>query len=341
MDIRELYQKSIAPFSLSQNLLALITQINSGTDNSLAYEEFLVNDEFFIEIVFNEAFPLSLEPIKSLAQAINILGRERVRNFVFAHSTNRIFDPQADLHYKNYQTSVKLIRRALEAENTARQIKLEKPEIGFSCGLIFDFFEQAMSHDSNLKKKFEHFFENHWRHSLRTAVIANKLASSSRVKITNGRNLYAAGLLHDIGKLMLALSSPDVYQSLLLDCKLLQKKSPLNDDYEVDIENESLKIAHPELASLFLWQFEPLRELEGMAEYHHDFSLLPIRNAELNTMEVILSVADKFSLFLEQSSVLDLTTTTEILRPHIKFFRMSPSDTLDTLITLRANSTIL
>ncbi len=341
MDIRELYQKNIAPFFLNQNLLALVTQINNGTDNSQAYEDFITTEEFFIEIVFNEAFPMSNEPIKTLAQAVSTLGRERVRNFIFAHTLNRIFAPQADAHYKNYQTSVKSLRRALEGESTARQNKLEKPEIGFTCGLIFDFFEQAMFHDANLKKKFESFFENQWRHGLRTAIIATELANSSRVKITSSRNLFAAGLLHDIGKLMLASSNPETYQSLLLDCKVLQKKSPLNDDYEVDLENESLKIAHPELASLFLWQFEPLRELEGIAEYHHDFGLLPIRNAELNVMEVILSVADRLALFLDQSNVLDLSTTTEILRPHIKFFRKNPSDILDTLITLRANSTVL
>lgn len=341
MDIRELYQQNIDRFSLTPNTLALIVQINNGTDNSLAYEDFISTDEFFIETTLTEAFSLTEEPLKTIAQAVSILGRERVRNYIFAHIINRIFDAKADSHYKNYQTTVKSLRRALEAESSARQIKLEKPEIGFTCGLIFDFFEQSLFNENNLRKRYENFFETQWRHSLRTAMIATELAKEGRVKITSPRNLFAAALLHDIGKLMFAFTSPDVYQSLLLDCKVLQKKSPLNDDYEIDLENEALKIAHPEVASLFLWQFEPLRELEALAEYHHDFGFLPIRNAELNVMEVILSVADKFAFFLEQSNVLDLTTVTEILRPHTKFFRMSASDTLDTLITLRANTTVL
>ncbi|OQW51129.1 MAG: hypothetical protein A4S09_10535 [Proteobacteria bacterium SG_bin7] len=341
MIVRQLYQKSIDNFSLPPHTLILINQIDNGTDNSLAYEDFISTDEFFIETVFNEAFPMANEPIKSLAQAVSTLGRERVRNFIFAHTINRIFDSTADLNHQSYQKTTRSLRRALEAENVARNTKLEKPEIGFTCGLIFDFFEQTMISDSSLKKAFENFFESQWRHGLRTAIIATELANASRVKITSTRNLFAAGLLHDVGKLMLALGTPEGYQSVLLDCKVLQKKSPLNDSYEIDIENETLKIAHPELGSLFLWQFEPLRELEALVEYHHDFGLLPIRSADLNVIEVLVSVADRLAHFLEESDVLELTTTTEILRPHAKFFRKGPAEILDLLITLRATFSLL
>ncbi len=341
MDIRELYQKGLDRFTFNAAAMNLLTHISNGTDNSVAYEDYLATDEFFIETFLREAFPLSQEPLKTIAQAVSLLGRERSRNFTFSHLLNRIFDPKADSNFRDIQTSLKTLKRSLEAETTARQMQIEKPEIAFVAGLIFDFFELWILNEPGLKQKYTNFIENLWRHSLRSAAIAGTLGNSRRVKITGTQTAFAAALLHDSGKALLALSAPDSYPSVILDSKLLQKSSPTSDAYEVDLELESIGLAHPESASLLLWQLDPLRNLEALVEYHHEFSFLPIRNAELNTIEVLVAIADKFAFFLEHSSVLDLTTVTDIIKPHSKYFKLSPSDTLDTLITLRANSTVV
>jgi putative nucleotidyltransferase with HDIG domain len=47
-------------------------------------------------------------------------------------------------------------------------------------------------------------FEALWKHSLQTASFARKLASADRQSFRNCQTAYVAGLLHDIGKFVIA-----------------------------------------------------------------------------------------------------------------------------------------
>jgi putative nucleotidyltransferase with HDIG domain len=51
-----------------------------------------------------------------------------------------------------------------------------------------------------------------WRHSLACALIANQLAGAGSI---NKNSAYTAGILHDIGRLALAVISPKEYATLL------------------------------------------------------------------------------------------------------------------------------
>lgn len=97
------------------------------------------------------------------------------------------------------------------------------------------------------------------RHSLATALAARGLAASCR---QNPELAFTAGLLHDIGELVLASAFPKLYG----DALALQERA---DCLLVEAENEVLGIAHPEVGGLLaeIWRF-PAGLAEGMAGHH-------------------------------------------------------------------------
>jgi putative nucleotidyltransferase with HDIG domain len=101
-----------------------------------------------------------------------------------------------------------------------------------------------------------------WSHALAVAQAAEKLARERRGKTTLIESAFVAGLLHDIGKVMLAANSPEAYAGILI---LAQKQSkPL---WETEIQ--VLGYSHAEVGGclLGLWGLD-LHLVEAVSRHH-------------------------------------------------------------------------
>lgn len=78
-----------------------------------------------------------------------------------------------------------------------------------------------------------------WEHSIKTAIIARHLALQNR-NIIDHEAFFTAGLLHDIGRLVVAKEAPD----LVADIDDLVKKEHAN---VIQLEREQLGITHVEV----------------------------------------------------------------------------------------------
>lgn len=103
--------------------------------------------------------------------------------------------------------------------------------------------------------------ENFWRHSICTGLAARKLAK--RCGVLRGERLYVAGLLHDIGSLILYRKFPNKVSAVLL-------ASAGDEEVLARVEQEMFGFDHAELggALLELWNL-PVSLLSAV-RYHHD-----------------------------------------------------------------------
>ena len=67
----------------------------------------------------------------------------------------------------------------------------------------------------DLRKMPPHFWDELWRHNLATGALSRKIAMAEVPDKIVGDHAFMAGLLHDLGKLVLASNFPDEYKKVL------------------------------------------------------------------------------------------------------------------------------
>lgn len=102
-------------------------------------------------------------------------------------------------------------------------------------------------------------FKAFWRHSVATAVCAKLLARPMRL---NPETAFTAGLLHDIGSLVLATRFPQQYEEMLAYQRA-------NDCYLIEAERAVFELDHAVVGSALAayWKF-PLAMQQAVAEHH-------------------------------------------------------------------------
>ncbi len=120
--------------------------------------------------------------------------------------------------------------------------------------------------------------KEYWLHSLATAVTAQSIAQTRQGKIAP-EEAFVSGLLHDVGKLILAHYNPQEYQRVV--DQVVEGKS------YVDAEKEIFEIDHRDagLALAEAWRFPPL--IQSAIRYHHDLAKGSLRGDEFEIMAVV------------------------------------------------------
>jgi putative nucleotidyltransferase with HDIG domain len=105
--------------------------------------------------------------------------------------------------------------------------------------------------------------EQVWDHSAQTGALARQIASSHLGNAQLAEQAFAAGLLHDIGKLIMADGLPDQYTAILATARA--RSRPL-----FQVEHEVLCATHADTGAylLALWSL-PFPLVEAVA-YHHE-----------------------------------------------------------------------
>ncbi len=97
-------------------------------------------------------------------------------------------------------------------------------------------------------------------HSVATATLLELL--SEELPFESGEDAFLAGLLHDIGKLLIAVSFPQQYDDILA-------LIAVNGATLIEAERDVLGIDHAELSSLAISRWELSEAIQSAACYHH------------------------------------------------------------------------
>lgn len=114
--------------------------------------------------------------------------------------------------------------------------------------------------ESRKVKGFE--IESLWHHSMTVGAMARRLAETEQLSAREADEAFTAGLLHDVGKLILAASLPNAYQKVLAASKA--QRIPL-----WQVEEQAFGTTHAEVGAylLGLWGL-PTSIVEAVAWHH-------------------------------------------------------------------------
>jgi putative nucleotidyltransferase with HDIG domain len=118
-----------------------------------------------------------------------------------------------------------------------------------------------------------------WQHSIGVALLTREIASAAQ--LPNDESDYVAGLVHDIGKLVMAWAFPDHFTEI--HRQAIQGTRDL-----IEIENEVLGMAHPELGALYLERHRLPELMIKTARFHHE----PEKAGDFERMVASTQVAD-------------------------------------------------
>lgn len=111
-----------------------------------------------------------------------------------------------------------------------------------------------------LTKQCDFPWREFWQHCIGTALMTREIATT--VQLTGDESDYVAGLIHDIGKLVMAWSFPDHFAEI--HRQAIQTKRDL-----IEIENEVLGMDHAELGALYLERHHLPDLMVKTARFHH------------------------------------------------------------------------
>jgi len=140
-----------------------------------------------------------------------------------------------------------------------------------------------------------------WRHSVYCGVVAQLLAE--RCNVLHSERLFVAGLLHDIGKLILSHRMPNEMREVANRMKVEQRP-----DYE--IEREIFGFDHTDVGGELITVWQMPKTLAEAVRHHHD-----PRQADHSIMDVcLIHIANGLTIIAEQG--LEMEGTHEAISPY-------------------------
>jgi HD-like signal output (HDOD) protein len=132
-----------------------------------------------------------------------------------------------------------------------------------------------------------------WRHAAYVGVAARALAVKSEFWAdTHPEDAYVAGLMHDIGKILLMESSPARYLAMW-------GRSAHSGQSEVESELEEFGCTHADVGSVLAIKWSMPEDLANAIRYHHD----PVRDSLDRHSSSLIHLADQLAWRAQVPSV--------------------------------------
>ncbi|MDP6957642.1 MAG: response regulator [Planctomycetota bacterium] len=110
-----------------------------------------------------------------------------------------------------------------------------------------------------------------WQHSIATAILARMIADNGR--FVDKEDAFLAGLLHDIGKPVLADYAPHDFQTAIVEA---QKEG----EHLHIIEKKVFELNHAQAGAILLSKWQLPEKITEAILHHHDFEIQPDEDSE-------------------------------------------------------------
>jgi HD-like signal output (HDOD) protein len=141
----------------------------------------------------------------------------------------------------------------------------------------------------------KHFdFNAFWRRSIIAGIAARKIARLG--KLTDDGSAFAAGLLHDLGRLVFTEIASERYGEI---------DQGLSDDALVELEHKHFGIAHPELGYVLAKEWGLPVEITEPMRLHHGTGRTPSVPVMSSIVRLAAKITDKIDQLLNDDSYLE------------------------------------
>ncbi len=129
---------------------------------------------------------------------------------------------------------------------------------------------------------------NFWQHSVYTGLLARNLAQCCNV--LHSERLFTAGLLHDVGRLLMLMKLPD--ETAQAESLRLQSKRDI-----CELEEDLVGFSHAEVGAALLQHWNMPENLCASVRYHH----APDQADDAHLEAAIVHIADKVTHAAQES----------------------------------------
>ncbi|MBN2724795.1 MAG: HDOD domain-containing protein [Deltaproteobacteria bacterium] len=224
----------------------------------------------------------------------------------------------------NPSTNVKIIAQAVERDQVlaARVLRLvnspffglERQVTGIRQAVIllgFNTIRQLIwSFGINktvieLSSKYQFDMDQFWNHSISTAVLGRRISNS--IPGSDSESAFAAGLLHDIGKMVLYMAFKDTYHNV-------HREAQTSFTDLCTLEKEKIGITHPQAGYILGLKWNFPQQILNCILFHHN-----VPPASDTTSLVKLLEPDQYNL-------LEITSLSNVVSSYIGFGLGTPTD---------------
>lgn len=157
-------------------------------------------------------------------------------------------------------------------------------------------------------KKFDFIEKRLHHHSIGTAIIAHHLAKE--IGFDRKEEIFIAGLLHDIGKIVINNNMPEIFCSIM---------NEMDEEIYLPVKRETslFNITHPQLGSYVVKHWGLSEELQEVIHFHHEPEKVDKKNTYIFQLTAIINLSDaichKMGIGLNMSEDIDLTSLQSFL----------------------------
>jgi len=242
------------------------------------------------------------EEMPSIEGSIVLLGMQNFRNLIIALQASRsVMGTHAewDKDGKLKIAPNDVLKYAVKTEEILINSKSEYSDTAYAAGLLFDVLGMIAGVVCQDKKRAAAFLDTVYAHGLRSAQIALEMAKLLP-DFGFKKYVFSSCLIHDIGKICLAILNPD-YITFCEDAKKKEWPRPVRQFAEL----EKFGIDHSVIGNQVCYLFKIFRPLEKVVLFHHSPHLLKSRNANLFQIACIVDLATNIANNFKKIEKLD------------------------------------
>jgi HD-like signal output (HDOD) protein len=229
--------------------------------------------------------------VPSLESAVVLLGMQNSRNLILALQLLRTVSgqqPEWTKEGKLKTPAADYLKYALKTEEMLAAhpsaAKEEYADLGFSAGVLFDAFVM-LANTCEHKKKVLNLIESVHAQGFKTGMVAAELARVMP-ELTYRKLFFAACLLHDIGKIAMAILDP-TYVDFLDACA----KKGIPRAMRRYAEAKRFGVNHSVLGAVICYNYALFSPFSRAILYQHEPFLLSTRKKNLYQLTALVSLS--------------------------------------------------